>query len=113
MERQLFIDNNTIILHAQLYDHVARKYSSLKFQSYNTTAVQILINDVDIVQQGVLVDFNNDEGRLTVRRNGYAIAPGEYEVTVNVINEQWPTPGQSIIHPSMPYEMRQIFEVPE
>lgn len=112
MSPELFIKGSNVIIRPLLINHDKSIAEPIPFITNGVTAVVIKIGDTVITDQGVTVDFNNDEGDLTIKRNDFAIAPGDHVVEIWLIDSKHPAPGQLISHPSKGNEQKVIFHVP-
>lgn len=99
MIRKRFIKSNPVILGCYTVAPNSSQKQPIKFLENGVTDVVIKIGEIVITDEGVTTEFNNDEGKLTIHRNDFAIESGHHEIEVYVIDQAHPSPGQLIIDP--------------
>lgn len=103
-----FVKSNPVILGCFTVAPDSRKKEPIKFLSNGASKVDIVIDGVVITDNGVTTDFANDDGVLTIHRNDFEIAPGDYEIEIWVIDTEHPAPGQLISEPDGERDSRVI-----
>lgn len=112
MITELFIKGSNVIIRPLLVNQSTNKSEAIPFKTNGVTAVVIKIDDLVITENGVTVDFDNDEGDLIIHRNDFAVAAGDHTVEIWVIDKKHPAPGQLISHPSKGNAQKVVLHVP-
>jgi len=111
-EPELFIQGNPVVLGVLNWDFELKEYKPFQFKTLGAKQVDIFIGDRNITNEQTTVDFDNDDGRLTIHRNDLVLEPSQYAIVVRIIDDAHPAPGQAVINPWGSSDIKVIFEVP-